>query len=104
MPRHICRHGRRTSHRKLYNCFHKHGWPDNRTEIKIQAGEARPVEYSFPHDEVTVTSVPRGAEILHGGVPLGFTPLTIDLLSGEQTLTTRLKNYLDRTQTSRLMK
>ncbi|PYI78063.1 MAG: hypothetical protein DMF04_04490 [Verrucomicrobia bacterium] len=78
--------------------FHKDGWPDSRTEIKIQAGEARPVEYSFPHGEVTITSVPSGAEILHGGVSLGFTPLTVDLPSGEQTLTARLKNYPDRTQ------
>lgn len=78
--------------------FHKDGWPDNRTEIEIQAGEARPLEYSFPHGEVTITSVPIGAEILHGGVPLGFTPLTVDLPSGEQTLTAQLKNYRDRTQ------
>jgi hypothetical protein len=98
MPRHISRHGRRTSHRKLYNFFHKDGWPDNRTEIKLQAGEVRPVEYSFPRGEVTITSVPSGAEILEGAIPLGFTPLTVDLPPGEQTLTARFKNYPDRAQ------
>lgn len=65
---------------------------------RTQGGEARPVEYSFPLGQVTITSVPSGAEILHGSVPLGFTPLTVDLPPGEQTLTARLKNYPDRSQ------
>ena len=77
--------------------FHKDGWPDSRTEVQLQAGEVRPVEYAFPH-EVTITSVPNGAEILHGTVSLGFTPLTVALPAGEQALTARLKNYPDRTQ------
>jgi len=78
--------------------FHKDGWPDSRTEVQLQAGEVRPVEYAFPHGEVTITSVPNGAEILLGTVSLGFTPLTVDLPAGEQALTARLKNYPDRTQ------
>jgi hypothetical protein len=77
--------------------FHKDDWPDSRTEVQLQAGEVRPVEYAFPH-EVTITSVPNGAEILHGTVSLGFTPLTVALPAGEQALTARLKNYPDRTQ------
>jgi PEGA domain-containing protein len=78
--------------------FHKDGWPDSRTEVQLQAGEVRPVEYAFPHGEVTITSVPNGAEILRGAASLGFTPLTVDLPAGEQALTARLKNYPDRTQ------
>jgi hypothetical protein len=78
--------------------FHKEGWPDSRTEVQLQAGEVRPVEYAFPHGEVTITSVPNGAEILLGTVSLGFTPLTVALPAGEQALTARLKNHPDRTQ------
>jgi hypothetical protein len=78
--------------------FHLDGWPDSRTEVQVQAGEVRPVEYAFPHGEVTITSLPNGAEILRGAVSLGFTPLTVDLPAGEQELTARFKNYPDRTQ------
>ena len=78
--------------------FHKEGWPDSRTEVELQAGEIRPVEYAFFHGEVTITSVPNGAEILCGTVSLGFTPLTVALPAGNQVLTARLKNYPDRTQ------
>src|SRR5437763_2958425 len=78
--------------------FHKDGWPDSRTEVQLQAGEVRPVEYAFFHGEVTITSVPNGAEILCGAVSLGFTPLTVALPAGKQVLTARLKNYPDRTQ------
>jgi hypothetical protein len=78
--------------------FHKDGWPDSRTEVQVQAGEVRPVEYAFFHGEVTLTSVPNGAEILCGTVSLGFTPLTVALPAGNQVLTARLKNYPDRTQ------
>ena len=78
--------------------FHKDGWPDSRTEVQLQAGEVRPVEYGFFHGEVTITSVPNGAEILYGTVSLGFTPLTVALPAGNQVLTARLKNYPDRTQ------
>jgi len=78
--------------------FHKDGWPDSRTEVQLQAGEVRPVEYAFFHGEVTITSVPNGAEILCGTVSLGFTPLTVALPAGKQVLTARLKNYPDRIQ------
>jgi hypothetical protein len=78
--------------------FHKDGWPDSRTEVQLQAGEVRLVEYAFFHGEVMITSVPNGAEILCGTVPLGFTPLTVALPAGNQVLTARLKNYPDRTQ------
>ena len=78
--------------------FHKDGWPDSRTEVQLQAGEVRPVEYAFFHGEVTITSVPNGAEILCGTVSLGFTPLTVALPAGQQVLTARLKNYPDRIQ------
>ena len=78
--------------------FHKEGWPDSRAEVQLQAGEVRPVEYAFFHGEVTITSVPNGAEILCGTVSLGFTPLTVALPAGNQVLTARLKNYPDRTQ------
>ena len=78
--------------------FHKEGWPDSRAEVELQAGEVRPVEYAFFHGEVTITSVPNGAEILCGTISLGFTPLTAALPAGNQVLTARLKNYPDRTQ------
>jgi hypothetical protein len=78
--------------------FHKEGWPDSRAEVQLQAGEVRPVDYAFSHGEVTITSVPNGAEILCGTVSLGFTPLTAALPAGNQVLTARLKNYPDRTQ------
>jgi hypothetical protein len=78
--------------------FHKEGWPDSRAEVQLHAGEVRPVEYAFFHGEVTITSIPNGAEILCGTVPLGFTPLTAALPAGNQVLTARLKNYPDRTQ------
>ncbi len=78
--------------------FHKDGWPDSRTEVQLQAGEVHPVEYAFFHGEVTITSVPNGAEILCGTVSLGFTPLTVALPAGKQVLTARLKNYPDRIQ------
>ena len=78
--------------------FHKEGWPDSRAEVQLQAGEVRPVEYAFFHGEVTITSVPNGAEILCGTVSLGFTPLTAALPAGNHVLTARLKNYPGRTQ------
>jgi len=79
--------------------FHKDGWPDSRTEVELQAGQVLPVAYAFPHGELTITSDPSGAEILLGTVSLGFTPLTLDLPSGQMELTARLKNFPDRKQT-----
>jgi hypothetical protein len=79
--------------------FHKEGWPDSRTEVQVQAGAVLPIDYAFPHAEVTITSVPNGAEILLGTASIGFTPLKVDLPPGQQELTARLKNYPDRKQT-----
>ena len=79
--------------------FHKDGWPDSRTEVELQAGQVLPVAFTFPHRELTITSNPSGAEILLGTVSLGFTPLTLDLPSGQLELTARLKNFPDRKQT-----
>ena len=79
--------------------FHKDGWPDSRTEVELQAGQVLPVAYAFPHGELTITSDPSGAEILLGTVSLGFTPLKVDLPSGQLELTARLKNFPDRKQT-----
>jgi PEGA domain len=79
--------------------FHKEGWPDGRSEIQVEAGAVLPIDYAFPHAEVTITSVPSGAEILLGTASIGFTPLKVDLPPGQQELTARLKNYLDRKQT-----
>ncbi|HKS31669.1 MAG TPA: PEGA domain-containing protein, partial [Chthoniobacterales bacterium] len=67
--------------------FHKVGWPDSRAEVQLQAGEVRPVEYAFFHGEVTITSIPTGAEILCGTISLGITPLTAALPAGNQVLT-----------------
>jgi hypothetical protein len=79
--------------------FHKDGWPDNCTEVELQAGQILPVAYAFPHSELTITSDPSGAEILLGTVSLGFTPLKVDLPPGQLELTARLKNFPDRKQT-----
>ena len=79
--------------------FHKEGWLDSRTEVKLQAGQVLPVAYAFPYGELTITSKPSGAEILVDTVPLGFTPLTVDLPAGQLELTARLKNFPDRKQT-----
>ncbi len=79
--------------------FHKDGWPDSRTEVELQAGQVLPLAYAFPHGELTITSDPSGAEILLGTVSLGFTPLKVDLPSGQLELTARLKNFPDRKQT-----
>jgi len=79
--------------------FHKDGWPDSRTEVELRAGQVLPVAYAFPHGELTIISDPDGAEILLGTVSLGFTPLKVDLPSGDLELTARLKNFPDRKQT-----
>jgi PEGA domain len=79
--------------------FQKDGWPDSRAEVELQAGQVLPVAHAFPHGELTITSDPNGAEILLGTVSLGFTPLTVDLPSGQLELTAHLKNFADRKQT-----
>jgi hypothetical protein len=79
--------------------FHNDGWPDDRAEISVTAGESVPVDYTFPHGSAIVTSAPDGAEILFGTHSLGNAPLTVDLPVGKQKLTARLPDFPDRTVT-----
>ena len=79
--------------------FHKDGWPDSRTEVELQAGQVLPLAYTFPQGQLTIRSDPSGAEILLGTVSLGFTPLSVDLPSGQLEMTAHLKNFPDRKQT-----
>jgi len=62
---------RRSAARPIHNFLHNHGWPDDRAEIAVQPGETLPVEYTFPHGSVTITSMPDGAEIFASGNSLG---------------------------------
>ena len=78
--------------------FHKDGWPDDRTEVALEAGETLPLNYSFPHGTVTVTSNPDGAEIFLGATSLGTTPLTTEIPAGKQQLIARVEDRSDRTQ------
>jgi serine/threonine protein kinase len=83
-----------------YTIFlHNQGWTDVRAEITLEAGETLPVEYTFPHGSVTITSVPDGAEILAGEISLGHTPLTIDLPLGKQELVARHPDFPKKTET-----
>jgi serine/threonine protein kinase len=83
-----------------YTIFlHNDGWPDDRTEVDLKAGESLPIDYTFPHGTVTITSTPDGAEILWGEQMLGRTPLTVDLPLGKQQLTGRHSDFPERTQT-----
>ncbi len=79
--------------------FHNEGWPDDRAEITVNAGENVPVDYTFPHGRATITSVPEGAEILFGSHSLGQTPLTVDLPLGKQKLVARYPELSDKSQT-----
>ena len=79
--------------------FHHPGWPDDRTEISVQPGETLPVEYTFPHGSVTVTSTPAGAEIFAGEISLGHTPLTADLPPGKQDLVARHPDFPKQNET-----
>jgi hypothetical protein len=78
--------------------FHNEGWPDDRAEISVAAGENVPVAYTFPHGSAVITSTPVGAEILFATHSLGFAPLTVDLPLGKQKLVARLADFPDRTQ------
>jgi serine/threonine protein kinase len=82
-----------------YTIFlHSEGWPDNRTEVSLNAGENLPISYTFPHGTATITSTPDGAEIFLGERSLGHTPLAVDLPPGKQSLTGRHPNFPNRTQ------
>jgi serine/threonine protein kinase len=79
--------------------FHNQGWPDDRAEIAVQPGETLPVEYTFPHGSVTVTSIPDGAEIFAGENSLGHTPMTVDLPLGKQELIARHPDFPKKSET-----
>jgi serine/threonine protein kinase len=79
--------------------FHNQGWPDDRAEIAVQPGETLPVEYTFPHGSVTITSTPDGAEIFAGENSLGHTPMTVDLPLGKQELVARHPDFPKETET-----
>ncbi|MEY2541644.1 MAG: eukaryotic-like serine/threonine-protein kinase [Verrucomicrobiota bacterium] len=79
--------------------FHNDGWPDDRTEISVGAGESVPVDYTFPHGSATISSTPDGAEIFFGAHSLGQAPLTVDLPLGKQKLVARFPEFPERTQT-----
>jgi serine/threonine protein kinase len=78
--------------------FHNEGWPDDRAEVSVNAGESVPVDYTFPHGSATITSAPDGAEILLGTRSLGKTPLTVDLPLGKQKLIAKMSNRSDSSQ------
>ena len=78
--------------------FHNDGWPDDRAEVSVNAGESVPVDYTFPHGSVSVSSTPDGAEIFLGTHSLGNAPTTVDLPLGKQKLVARLPNLADRSQ------
>lgn len=79
--------------------FQNEGWPEERTEVALEAGETLPVAYTFPHGSATITSAPDGAEIFFGTRSLGRAPLTVDLPLGKQQLTARYADRSERTQT-----
>jgi hypothetical protein len=78
--------------------FHNDGWPDDRAEISVSAGESVPVNYTFPHGSATITSTPDGAEIFLGTCSLGRTPLTVDLPLGKEKLVARLADLPERSE------
>jgi serine/threonine protein kinase len=78
--------------------FHLQGWPDDHAEITLEPGETFPLEYTFPHGSVTITSSPDGAEIFADETSLGHTPLTVDLPLGKQELTARYGSFSKKTE------
>jgi len=79
--------------------FHNEGWPDDRAEISVNSGENVPIDYTFPHGTVVITSTPDGAECFFGTRSLGKTPLTVDLPVGAQKLVARQPGLSDRSET-----
>lgn len=83
-----------------YTLFlHNPGWTDVRAEIAVQPGDTLPIEYTFPHGSVAITSVPDGAEIFAGEISLGRTPLTVDLPLGRQELVAHHPDFPKKTET-----
>jgi hypothetical protein len=82
-----------------YTIFlHNQGWTDVRAEIALRPGETLPIQYTFPHGSVTITSAPEGAEIFAGEISLGNTPLTVDLPLGKQELIARHPDFPKRSE------
>jgi serine/threonine protein kinase len=79
--------------------FQNEGWPDDRVEISLRAGENLPVDYTFPHGSATITSNPDGMEIFLGERSLGHTPITVNLPVGKQDLVFRHPDFPKRTRT-----
>jgi hypothetical protein len=79
--------------------FHYAGWPDDRVEVELNAGEILPVEYTFPHGSVAIRSDPDGTEIFLGERSLGRTPLTVDLPPGKQEIVARHPGFRNQTKT-----
>jgi hypothetical protein len=79
--------------------FHNDGWPDDRAEISVSAGQSVPIDYTFPHGRATITSRPDGAEVFFGTHSLGHTPVDVDLPLGKQKISARLSGFPERTQT-----
>jgi serine/threonine protein kinase len=78
--------------------FHLQGWPDERAQITLKPGETSPLEHTFPHGSVTITSTPDGAEIFAGETSLGHAPLTIDLPLGQQELSASYGSFSKKTE------
>ncbi|MEO5856721.1 MAG: serine/threonine-protein kinase [Chthoniobacterales bacterium] len=78
--------------------FRSEGWPEERAEISLEAGETLPVDYTFAHGSVNITSNPDAAEIFLASQSLGRTPLAVDLPLGKQQLTARHPDRPEKTQ------
>lgn len=78
--------------------FRLPGWPEERKDVLLNSGERLPVNFTFPHGKVEVTSEPEGAQIFHGERWLGKTPLTIELPLGEQELIARASDRPERSE------
>ncbi|MDQ2659786.1 MAG: PEGA domain-containing protein, partial [Verrucomicrobiota bacterium] len=60
--------------------------------------ETLPLNYTYPHGTITVTSAPDGAEIFLNTTSLGRTPLTVDLPTGKQPLVALFPDRGEKTQ------
>jgi hypothetical protein len=79
--------------------FSNEGWPEERREVSLDAGETVPVDYAFPRGSLSVTSTPDGAEVFLEARSLGRAPFSVDLPPGKQQLTARYPDRPERTQT-----
>ena len=79
--------------------FRNDGWPEERMEVALEAGETLPVTCVFPRGVANITSTPDGAEIFLGPRSLGCAPLSVDLPLGKNELTARYSNRPNRALT-----